>query len=99
MLAILTEANQEQREALRHFGLCYGRAFQMQDDYLDLLGSPQQLGKPIGGDLREGKATFAVLKLVLDEDVKEARSILRRHAVNEGDIERMQELVRASQDR
>ncbi len=93
-VAILSEASQEQREALSHFGLYYGRAFQMQDDYLDLLGDAQELGKPVGGDLREGKATFAVLKLILDEDVEEAKNILRRHAKNDGDVEKIQELVR-----
>ncbi len=93
--AILSEASREQCEALRHFGLCYGRAFQMQDDYLDLLGSVQQLGKPVGGDLREGKATFAVLKLILDEQVVEARAILRRHAARDGDVEKIQKLVLA----
>ena len=94
-VAILSGASQEQCEALRHFGLCYGRAFQMQDDYLDLLGNAQQLGKPIGGDLREGKATFAVLKLILDEEIAEARAILRRHAARDGDVEKIQELVLA----
>lgn len=94
-VAILGGASREEREALCSFGFCYGRAFQMQDDYLDLLGDANQLGKPIGGDLREGKATFVVLKLILDENVQEARDILRRHASSEGDVERMQELARA----
>ncbi len=94
-VAILHRANKEEREALRCFGLCYGRAFQMQDDYLDLLGSAQKLGKPVGGDLREGKATFTVLKLILDEKVEEARVILRHHASGEDDIEKMQKLILA----
>ena len=37
-VAILAQVPSEQRIALREFGLAYGRAFQMQDDYLDLLG-------------------------------------------------------------
>ncbi|HEX7022852.1 MAG TPA: polyprenyl synthetase family protein, partial [Trueperaceae bacterium] len=78
---------------LRDFGLAYGRAFQMQDDYLDLLGDPERLGKPVGGDLREGKATYPVL-LLLEAGVPEARSILRRHASEPGDVARMVELVR-----
>ena len=93
-VAILSKATQEQCKALRDFGIYYGRAFQMQDDYLDLLGNAQQLGKPVGGDLREGKATFAVLKLILDENVEEAKNILCRHAKGDGDVEKMQELVR-----
>ena len=91
--AILSHADEAQRRALRTFGLRYGNAFQMRDDYLDLLGSAAALGKPVGGDLREGKATYPVL-LLLEAGVEEARTILRRHAHREGDVARMVGLVR-----
>lgn len=93
-VAMLSAASAEARVALREFGLAYGKAFQMQDDYLDLLGSPGQLGKPVGGDLLEGKATYAVLCL-LRQNVSEAEEILRRRASREGDVARMAALVRA----
>lgn len=92
-VAILCNAPEAQRNALHTFGMFYGRAFQMQDDYLDLLGDAVTLGKPVGGDLSEGKATFAVLTL-LEAEVDEARTILRRHASQGGDTERMIALVR-----
>lgn len=92
-VAILAGAPAERREALREFGMAYGRAFQMQDDTLDLLGDEARLGKPVGGDLREGKATFPVLAL-LEDGVEEARAVLRRHASEPGDVARMVELVR-----
>ncbi|MDZ7702964.1 MAG: polyprenyl synthetase family protein [Trueperaceae bacterium] len=91
-VAMLARAPEADREALRRYGLHYGRAFQMQDDYLDLLGSEAQLGKPVGGDLREGKATYPVL-LLLDDGVEEAGAILRRHAGTPGDVARMIALV------
>ncbi len=92
-VAILANANPEQREALRTYGMTYGRAFQMQDDYLDLLGDEQKLGKPIGGDLREGKATY--LSLVLfDKSIEEARAIVRRHAKQSDDVAKMIALVK-----
>lgn len=90
--ALLHDVGDDQRQALRTFGLAYGRAFQMQDDRLDLLGDAATLGKPVGGDLREGKATYPVLAL-LEAGVAEAREILRRHAGEEGDIERMRNLA------
>ncbi|MEX2534049.1 MAG: polyprenyl synthetase family protein [Trueperaceae bacterium] len=93
-VAVLAGAPQEQREALRSFGMRYGRAFQMQDDYLDLLGDEKRLGKSIGGDLREGKVTFPVLML-LERDLKEAWEIVRRRASEPGDAESMATLVRA----
>lgn len=91
--ALIAGAPDGRRAALRRFGLAYGRAFQMQDDLLDLLGDPDRLGKPVGGDLREGKATLPVLAL-LDAGVEEPRAILRRHAREDGDVERVIELVR-----
>ena len=89
-VAMLSGANQEEQKALRQFGLTYGYAFQMRDDYLDLLGDPKTLGKPVGGDLREGKATYAVLMLL---EVEEVRTILRRHASQDGDVARVQALI------
>jgi octaprenyl-diphosphate synthase len=92
-VAIIANAPSEQREALRTYGMAYGRAFQMQDDYLDLLGDEKKLGKPIGGDLREGKATYSSLVL-FDKGVEEARTIIRRHAKGSNDVEKMIALVK-----
>jgi len=91
--ALLAGAEASRRDALRRFGLAYGRAFQMQDDRLDLLGDPALLGKPVGGDLREGKATLPVL-LLLEDGLTEPRQVLQRHAREPGDVERVIELVR-----
>ncbi len=92
-VAIVHGAEPRVRDRLRCYGMHYGRAFQIQDDCLDLLGDPERLGKPLGGDLREGKATLPVL-LLLADGVEEARDILRRHASRPGDAERMARLVR-----
>lgn len=91
--ALLAAAPASAVEALDTFGMAYGRAFQMQDDRLDLLGDAATLGKPVGGDLREGKATHPVLVL-LEQGVDEAAAILRRHAKRDGDVDRMRQLVR-----
>ena len=92
-VAILKGVDSGKREALRQFGMSYGRAFQMRDDYLDLMGEASQLGKPVGGDLREGKATYPVLVL-FDANIKGAYDVLKRHARAEGDIEQMIALVK-----
>jgi octaprenyl-diphosphate synthase len=89
--AVLLAAALEGVALLSHAS--YGRAFQMQDDYLDLLGDEATLGKPIGGDLREGKATYPVLMLFEAGD-DDARAIVRRHAKKDGDVAQMIELVK-----
>jgi octaprenyl-diphosphate synthase len=53
--AVLKEVNGAVREALKRFGLLYGQAFQMRDDYLDLMGSPRSWASPWGGTLGRGR--------------------------------------------
>ncbi|WP_038058303.1 polyprenyl synthetase family protein [Thermus amyloliquefaciens] len=92
--ALLQGADGEVRQALARFGLLYGQAFQMRDDYLDLMGTPERLGKPVGGDVREGKATL--ITLLLMERFPEVREVLRRRGREEGDLERLRLLARES---
>ncbi len=55
-------------EALGQYGFKLGIAFQLVDDLLDLTGTVQSLGKPVGGDLREGKLTLPVIALMQRAD-------------------------------
>ncbi|HYX67518.1 MAG TPA: polyprenyl synthetase family protein [Terriglobales bacterium] len=59
--AVLGRATEEQESRLAQYGRDLGMAFQIVDDVLDLTASEQVLGKPVGSDLREGKATLAVI--------------------------------------
>jgi octaprenyl-diphosphate synthase len=54
----------EQERALREYGFNLGVAFQLVDDLLDYTADESALGKPVGGDLREGKITLPVLYLL-----------------------------------
>jgi octaprenyl-diphosphate synthase len=54
----------EQEAALREYGFNLGVAFQLVDDLLDYTADAAALGKPIGGDLREGKVTLPVIFLL-----------------------------------
>lgn len=58
---VLGGAQQEQQLLLREYGRAVGMAFQITDDVLDLTASEKVLGKPVASDLREGKATLAVI--------------------------------------
>lgn len=48
---------------IARFGFFLGAAFQIQDDLLNLLGTEQEYGKEIGGDLYEGKRTLPMIHL------------------------------------
>jgi octaprenyl-diphosphate synthase len=51
----------EVEERMGEYGRNLGLAFQIVDDVLDLTASETALGKPVASDLREGKATLAVI--------------------------------------
>src|SRR6185369_12987312 len=59
--AIVGESTADQEEKLGSYGRNLGMAFQIVDDVLDLTASEEVLGKPVASDLREGKATMAVI--------------------------------------
>lgn len=51
----------EQRESVRQYAQCLGRAFQVQDDILDVTSTDEELGKPTGSDRENEKNTFVSL--------------------------------------
>lgn len=55
------------KEALTNYGLNFGIAFQIMDDYLDLTSNPQELGKPTGLDLAMGELTLPFLFLTTSQ--------------------------------
>lgn len=59
--AILASASAAQREHLRQFAFHLGLAFQIRDDILDIEGSQELLGKPIGSDMTNHKSTYPAL--------------------------------------
>ncbi len=74
---MLGKLGPEKETALREYGFNLGVAFQLVDDLLDFTGDAQALGKPIGGDLREGKMTLPVIHLVQERGNDPAAQIAR----------------------
>ncbi len=56
--AVLSQAPEEAIEAMRDYGHNLGMGFQIVDDVLDFVGEEDELGKPVGSDLREGAVTL-----------------------------------------
>jgi octaprenyl-diphosphate synthase len=78
---MLGEVTHDQRTALREYGFNLGVAFQLVDDLLDYTADSSSLGKPIGGDLREGKVTLPAI-LLLQRDGGRSSELIRG-AVND----------------
>ncbi|ODS59644.1 MAG: hypothetical protein ABS36_00740 [Acidobacteria bacterium SCN 69-37] len=61
---MLGDADSARRTALREYGFDLGIAFQIVDDVLDYTADETTLGKPLGGDLREGKVTLPIILML-----------------------------------
>ncbi|XOB97955.1 polyprenyl synthetase family protein [Deinococcota bacterium DY0809b] len=90
--ALLGRVPEALREALVTYGREYGMAFQMRDDYLDLMGASERLGKPVGGDVREGKVTLITLWL-LDAEPERVGKVLLRRGREPDDVAFLRELA------
>ena len=71
---MLGTSTPEQQGALRDYGFNLGIAFQLMDDLLDFTGDTAALGKPVGGDLREGKVTLPIIRLLAQARSGRARA-------------------------
>lgn len=59
--AIMSNANNRQVWLMSTYGQCLGIAFQIVDDILDITANPKVLGKPVGGDVRQGIITLPMI--------------------------------------
>jgi geranylgeranyl pyrophosphate synthase len=93
--AILADAPEEYLEPVGYFGHYLGLAFQMVDDYLDLVGT-EKTGKPIAIDIKEGKPTLPVIRAryqLKTRDTKRLLSIYAKKKRTKKDIEAALKLV------
>jgi heptaprenyl diphosphate synthase len=76
-------------EALQAYGYAIGMAFQVTDDILDITASAEQIGKPVGNDLRQGVVTLPVIyALEHSADRNELRQIIVERDMSEQKIKR-----------
>jgi octaprenyl-diphosphate synthase len=91
---LLGSVTEQQEHALRDFGFNLGIAFQLVDDLLDYTADENSLGKPVGGDLREGKVTLPIIYLLQrggDDADRLIRSVVSDRAVTK---EQWRDIVR-----
>jgi len=83
--AVLAGATKAQQEAAAAYGRHIGTAFQLVDDVLDYNGDVGALGKNVGDDLREGKPTLPLIR-VLEVGTAEQKELVR-HAIEHGEAD------------
>jgi geranylgeranyl pyrophosphate synthase len=80
--AIISGANDTQKEYLRQFGYELGIAFQIIDDILDFTSNQEQLGKPVGGDLRQGLITLpAIIYFETHQDDNKVKEFFEKNCI------------------
>jgi len=72
MGAIVAGASEQECEALYRYGYELGMAFQVADDYLDAYGDVKVFGKPIGGDILNGKKSWLTVRALEKSSDREA---------------------------
>lgn len=95
--AALAQSDREIRQAMSIYGNELGLAFQVVDDLLDYTGNADQMGKNVGDDLAEGKATLPLIRVM--EVGSEAQRKTVRQAIRKGgleDIEIVMQAIRAT---
>ncbi len=94
--AIFGGGSLPQENALKAYGHNLGIAFQLVDDTLDYTGEVKELGKPIGNDIQEGKATLPLICTLrggTPADRKRCREIFISDQIDEDDFAEVREMV------
>ena len=74
--AIVGGANESDRQNLYDFGIRLGIAFQIEDDWLDVYGNPDLVGKKTGGDILCNKKTFLLVTALETAKNKDKEALL-----------------------
>ena len=90
--AILSNANTQMEDICAEYGRTLGTAFQVIDDVLDYAGDASVMGKNLGDDLREGKATLPLIAAMQRGTAHERHTI--EQAIENGDVTKLDEVVR-----
>ncbi|HJH03762.1 polyprenyl synthetase family protein [Victivallis vadensis] len=100
MIALNTaDAEHPDVRKLSEFALAAGIAFQLRDDYLGIFGVYDSLGKALGNDLREGKATVMLLdtlRLASAADREKLLGYIGRETYSDADLDDVRRIMRDS---
>lgn len=86
----------ERMTVLSRFAELLGLCFQIRDDVFDYFDTNEQLGKPTGNDLREGKITLPLLHVLLETGNKEMIELSRKENLTADDISILVDFTRCN---
>ncbi len=90
---ILAQGRATDEQAMAHYGMHLGTAFQLVDDVLDYEASSEVMGKNIGDDLAEGKPTLPLIYAMQTGHPEQVSGI--REAIRRGGRENLADIIEA----
>ena len=91
LAAILAQASSDIEAACATYGQALGTAFQVIDDVLDYEGNAAEMGKNLGDDLREGKATLPLI-LAMQRGTPDQRELVQK-AIETGSVDQLSSVI------
>jgi octaprenyl-diphosphate synthase len=91
LAAILAQTSPELEEACAEYGQALGTAFQVIDDVLDYEGNAAEMGKNLGDDLREGKATLPLI-LAMQRGTPDQKALIQQ-AIETGSVDQLNQVI------
>ena len=89
--AILADGGQAMEDACAEYGQALGTAFQVIDDVLDYAGDAAVMGKSLGDDLREGKATLPLIAAMQRGSDRQRQLV--RDAIENGSVSMLDDVI------
>jgi len=95
--ALIGGMSREEARRMAAYGHAIGMAFQVTDDLLDVLQTSEQIGKPVGNDIRQGIVTLPVIRaMAVSPDAAELRNIVTNPEMTDDDVQRALDIVLAT---
>jgi len=95
---IVSAAKEKDLEKLREYGLNFGKAFQIQDDILDIFGAQKSFGKRRGQDIADGKMGNIVIlfssREFSSQNKKRFLEIIKKGNVNNKEVSEVVEMIK-----
>ncbi|WP_337859901.1 polyprenyl synthetase family protein [Ferroplasma sp.] len=99
LMGVYLSGNKEYIDDIKEFGKYAGIAFQLYDDLLGLFGNEEKTGKPVKGDVNEGKKTLLMIKAYNNSDTETKNFIqrcLKSGNINDSDFYHLREIVKST---
>lgn len=87
--AIIAGAKEEEADKLYQYGLNLGIAYQLKDDYLDVFGSLEHLGKKHAGDIYENKKTILYISALEAANDAQKEELLYWYSSNTDNVDKV----------